>query len=80
MISDGSRGGAAAAPPPPLFLDQTVARRVKKIIFGDRPLPRLSKGLESEASTPLRWRSINSPWFIFYHARSTDFEEKIEGL
>ena len=30
--------------------------------------------------TPLRWRSINPPRFIFYHARSTDFEEKIEGL
>ena len=50
--------------------------------------------LESEASreqserarcarkknTPLRWRSINPPRFIFYHARSTNFEEKIEGL
>ena len=27
-----------------------------------------------------RWQSINPPLFIFYHARSTDFEEKIEGL
>ena len=80
MISDRSRGGAASPPPPPIFLDQTVARRAEKIIFGDRPLPRLSKGLEIEASTPLRWRSINPTWFIFYHARSTDFEEKIEGL
>ena len=30
--------------------------------------------------TPLRWRSINPLWFIFYHPRSTDFEEEIEGL
>ena len=28
----------------------------------------------------LRWWSINPPRIIFYHARSTDFEEKIEGL
>ena len=28
----------------------------------------------------LRLRSINLPRFIFYHARSTDFEEKIDGL
>ena len=27
---------------------------------------------------PLRWRSINPLWFIFYYP--TDFEEKIEGL
>ena len=31
-------------------------------------------------NTPLRWRSINPPRFIFYHARSTNLEEKIEGL
>ena len=30
--------------------------------------------------TPLRWRSINPLWFIFYHPRSTDFEEEIESL
>ena len=30
--------------------------------------------------TPLRWRSINPPRLVFYHARSTYFEEKIEGL
>ena len=30
--------------------------------------------------TPLRWRSINPSRFTFYHPRSTDFEEKIEGL
>ena len=30
--------------------------------------------------TPLRWRSINLPRFIFYHALSTDFEEKIGGV
>ena len=28
----------------------------------------------------LSWRSINPLRFIFYHLRSTDFEEKIEGL
>ena len=32
----------------------------------------------SPTTTPLRWRSINPLWFIFYHPRSTDFEEKIE--
>ena len=37
---------------------------------------RTSAELEKE----LRWRSINLPRFIFHHARSTDFEEKIEGL
>ena len=31
-------------------------------------------------SFPLRRRSINPPRFFFYHARSTDFEDKIEGL
>ena len=34
----------------------------------------------SPATTRLRWRSINPLPFIFYHPRSTDFEEKIEGL
>ena len=29
---------------------------------------------------PVRWRSINPLRIIFYHTRSTDFEEKIEGL
>ena len=29
---------------------------------------------------PLRWWLINPLRFIFYHAHSTDFEEKIEGL
>ena len=32
------------------------------------------------AITPLRWRSINPPRVKFYHAPSSDFEEKIEGL
>ena len=36
--------------------------------------------LPSPTTTPLRWRSINPLRFIFYHPRSTDFEEKIEGL
>ena len=34
----------------------------------------------SPTTTRLRWRSINPLPFIFYHPRSTDFEEKIEGL
>ena len=34
----------------------------------------------SPTPTPLRWRSINPLRFIFYNARSTDFEEKIECL
>ena len=29
---------------------------------------------------PLHWRSINPLQLIFYHPRSTDFEEEIEGL
>ena len=33
----------------------------------------------SPNTTPLRWRSINLTRFIFYHARSTDYDEKIEG-
>ena len=33
LQSGGSRGG------PPLFLDQTEARRAKKIFFGDYPPP-----------------------------------------
>ena len=32
------------------------------------------------SAEPLRWWSINPLWFIFYHPRSIDFEEKIEGL
>ena len=31
-------------------------------------------------TTLLRWRSINPLRFIFYHPRSTHFQEKIEGL
>ena len=34
----------------------------------------------SPTTTRLRWRSINPLRFMFYHPRSTDFEEKIEGL
>ena len=30
--------------------------------------------------TPLRWRSINPLRLVFYNARSTDFEKKLEGL
>ena len=47
----------------------TRGARERKINFSSSPTP-----------TPLRWRSINPPRFIFYHARSTDFEGKIEGL
>ena len=41
---------------------------------------RTSVEREKEKYTPLRWRSINLLRFIFYHPRSTYFEEKIEGL
>ena len=35
----------------------------------------------SPTPTTLRWRSTNPPrFFLFYHAHSTDFEKKIEGL
>ena len=33
--SGGSRGGARGGRPPALFLNQTEARRAKKIFFGD---------------------------------------------
>ena len=36
--------------------------------------------LARTSAEPLRWWSINPLWFIFYHPRSIDFEEKIEGL
>ena len=38
------------------------------------------KNSSSPTTTPLCWRSINPLQFIFYHPRSTNFEEKIEGL
>ena len=34
----------------------------------------------SSTTTPLYWRSIHPPRFTFYRARSTDFEEKKDGL
>ena len=34
---------------------------------------------KASTPTPLCWRSINPPQFIFYHERSTDFEEKVRG-
>ena len=34
----------------------------------------------SPTTTPLCWRSIKPLQVTFYHVRSTDFEEKIEGL
>ena len=34
----------------------------------------------SSTTTLLRWQSINPLRSIFYHPRSMDFEEKIEGL
>ena len=36
--------------------------------------------LSSPTTTPLRWQPINPLRFIFYHPRSTDFQEKKEGL
>ena len=44
----------------------------------DVPTDRLLSS--SPTTTPSRWWSINPLQFIFYHSRSTDFEEKIEGL
>ena len=42
---------------------------------------RAKRACENErGARALRWRSINPLQFIFYHARSTDFKEKIEGL
>ena len=34
----------------------------------------------ASTTTPLRWQLINPMRFIFHHPRSTDSEEKIEGL
>ena len=46
-----------------------------------RRAPQQSKRARtSPTTTPLRWRSINPLRFKFYHPRSTDFEENIEGL
>ena len=41
----------------------------KESLFSSSPTP-----------TPLRWRSINPLRLVVYHARLTDFEEKLEGL
>ena len=41
---------------------------------------RRARERSERATTPVHWRSINPPKFIFYYARSTDFEEQIEGL
>ena len=46
----GSRGGARGALPPPVFLDQSKARRVEKIIW--RPPRLLSQGLWSQGLDP----------------------------
>ena len=43
--------------------------KIKKGFFSSSPTP-----------TPLRWRSINPLRLVFYNARSTDFEKKLEGL
>ena len=48
--------------------------------FSFRALENIGVRDSKGTPTPLRWRSINPPRFIFYHARSTDFEDKIEGL
>ena len=40
-----------------------------------------SASASSSSPTPLCWGSINPPAVLFFcHVRSTDFEEKIEGL
>ena len=62
--SGGSRGGAQGARGPPLFLDQTEARRPKKIFLentpplsqglDDRPPPSLAEGLDPPLYGALR--------------------------
>ena len=39
-------------PGSPLFLDQSEARRVEKILGGDQPPPPLSKGLDKQSPPP----------------------------
>ena len=50
--------------------------------FSFREREKEKEKTSSPSPTPLRWRSIYLPRFLvfFYHARSTDFEEKIEDL
>ena len=52
------------------------------VLFFFSSFSKTSASKPTPTSTPLRWRSIlKSPAvIIFYHARLTDFEEKIEGL
>ena len=45
------------------------ARKKNKELFSSSPTP-----------TALRWRSINLPRVLFFITRSTDLEEKMEGL
>ena len=48
---------------------RSARRKNKERLFSSSPTP-----------TPLRWRSINPLRLVFYNARSTDFEKKLEGL
>ena len=56
--SGGSRGGAQGARGPPLFLDQTEARRPKKIFLENTPP--LSQGLDARPPPlPIPMRILN---------------------
>ena len=66
-----------------------VACKRTLFYFSFRPFQKHRRGSENKrgarerkipSTTLLRWRSINPLRFIFYHPRSTDFQEKIEGL
>ena len=50
------------------FVPSSCSWRLPRYFLFPPPLP------------PLPWRWINPLWFIFYHPRSTDFEEKTESL
>ena len=51
------------------FSENKRARKKSKELLSSPP-----------TTTHVRWRSRNPPRFIFYHAHSTELEEKIEGL
>ena len=65
------------------FLKTLVSSRAKRACENERGARERKINFlfsSSPTPTPFRWRSINPLRFIFYNARSTDFEEKIEGL
>ena len=79
------RGGGKSSVPNPFGQDCSLYADVVLFSFPSfqkhRRAPQQSKRTRtSPTTTPLRWRSINPLRFKFYHPRSTDFEEKIEGL